>query len=88
MNIRFAREGLTEAGSKREESQARPTSIMRRTVARKIAKELELQARRSAARRGEVYSSEQICLELERVRAEKKEMNNTEQCHETELAIS
>ena len=26
MNIRFARESLTEAGSKREESQARPTT--------------------------------------------------------------
>ena len=46
INIMFAREGLTEAGSKREEAQARPTSNRRRTGARKIAKELELQARR------------------------------------------
>ena len=44
INIMFAREGLTEAGSKREEAQARPNR--RRTGARKIAKELQLQARR------------------------------------------
>ena len=76
IDVVFPRQGLTEEEPEREELGARMPGRSRKRASAARALGLYSESRRN--------STEQ-CLEVERVSAERKEMNKTEQCHKAEL---